>query len=68
MPFYDDVRAEVLRHGAIQNSFLTRFRAGEVSDEEFHEFAVQFYSFARFFLASWPLSWSTQRMRLLLMN
>ena len=49
MPFYDDVRAEVLRHGAIHNSFLTRFRDGELSDEEFHEFAVQFYSFVRFF-------------------
>lgn len=49
MPFYDDVRAEVLRHGAIHNSFLTRFRAGEVSDDEFRDFAVQFYSFARFF-------------------
>lgn len=49
MPFYDDVRAEVLRHGAIHNSFLTRFQAGDVSGEEFHEFAVQFYNFARFF-------------------
>lgn len=49
MPFYDDVRAEVLRHGAIHNSFLTRFQAGDVSGEEFYEFAVQFYNFARFF-------------------
>ncbi|MBA5872418.1 MAG: DUF3865 domain-containing protein [Nitrospira sp. CR2.1] len=49
MPFYDDVRAEVLRHGAIHNAFLTRFRAGEVSDDEVRDFAVQFYSFARFF-------------------
>jgi pyrroloquinoline quinone (PQQ) biosynthesis protein C len=49
MPFYDDVRAEVLQHGAIHNSFLTRFQAGHISDEEFDEFAIQFYSFARCF-------------------
>ena len=35
MPFYDDVRAEVLQHGAIHNSFLTRFQASHIGDEEF---------------------------------
>lgn len=49
MSFYEQVRADVLRHGAINNSYLTRFQAGDVSDAELREFAVEFYSFARFF-------------------
>ncbi|WHZ22135.1 MAG: hypothetical protein OJF47_001247 [Nitrospira sp.] len=49
MSFYEEVRAAVLRHGAINNSYLKRFRTGEVTDREFREFAVEFYSFARFF-------------------
>jgi pyrroloquinoline-quinone synthase len=56
MSFYEHVRADVLRHGAINNTYLTRFQAGEVTDREFHEFAVEFYSFARFFPASLPLN------------
>ena len=49
MSFYEQVRSGVLRHGAINNSYLTRFCAGDVTDRELHEFAVEFYSFARFF-------------------
>ena len=49
MSFYDQVREEVLRHGAINNSYLTRFSAGELTDDELYEFAVEFHSFARFF-------------------
>ncbi|MCS6289129.1 MAG: iron-containing redox enzyme family protein [Nitrospira sp.] len=49
MSFYEHVRADVLRHGAINNPYLTRFQAGEVTDREFREFALEFYSFARFF-------------------
>jgi pyrroloquinoline quinone (PQQ) biosynthesis protein C len=49
MSFYDQARAEVLRHGAINNSYLRRFRAGGLTGAEFHEFAVEFYCFARFF-------------------
>jgi pyrroloquinoline-quinone synthase len=49
MSFYEQVRDEVLRHGAINNSYLTRFSTGDLTDEEFHEFAVEFHSFARFF-------------------
>ncbi|MBI4002042.1 MAG: iron-containing redox enzyme family protein [Nitrospira defluvii] len=49
MSFYEHVRADVLRHGAINNPYLIRFRAGDVTDQELHEFAVEFYSFARFF-------------------
>ena len=49
MAFYQDMRRFVLGHGAINNSYLTRFRTGDLSDAEFREFAVEFYSFARFF-------------------
>ncbi len=49
MTFYEQMRSEVLRHGAINNSYLDRFRLGDVTDEEFREFAVEFYNFARFF-------------------
>ncbi len=49
MSFYEQVRVDVLRHGAINNPYLKRFRAGDLTDRELHEFAVEFYSFARFF-------------------
>ena len=49
MSFYEQVRDEVLRHGAINNIYLNRFHTGTLTDYEFHEFAVEFHSFARFF-------------------
>jgi len=49
MTFHQDMRRLVLGHGAINNAYLTRFRAGNVSDREFREFAIEFYNFARFF-------------------
>lgn len=49
MAFYDEMRDAVLRHGAINNSFLDRFQAGQVTEREFRDFAVEFYNFARFF-------------------
>lgn len=49
MTFYQRMRRLVLGHGAINNSYLNRFRSGELSDEDLHEFAVEFYNFARFF-------------------
>ena len=49
MSFYEQVRDEVLRHGAINNAYLARFSTGELNDDEFREFAVEFHSFARFF-------------------
>src|SRR2546426_233637 len=49
MTFYDEMRALVLRHGAINNPYLDRFRTGALTDEEFQRFAVEFYNFARFF-------------------
>ena len=49
MTFYQEMRAEVLRHGAINNAYLDRFKTGALADEEFRQFAVEFYNFARFF-------------------
>ncbi len=49
MSFYEQVRADVLRHGAINNPYLSRFCAGDVTDRELYEFAAEFYNFARFF-------------------
>ena len=49
MTFYEEMRAEVLRHGAINNPYLDRFETGALTDEEVRLFAVEFYNFARFF-------------------
>ncbi|MGH7229881.1 MAG: TenA family transcriptional regulator [Nitrospiraceae bacterium] len=49
MSFYEEMRGGVLRHGAINNSYLDRFQTGGMTDEEFRLFAVEFYNFARFF-------------------
>lgn len=49
MTFYQEMRDFVLRHGAINNSYLARFKKGDLTDEELQEFAVEFYNFARFF-------------------
>jgi pyrroloquinoline-quinone synthase len=49
MPFYDEMREFVLRHGAINNPYLHRFKTGCLTEEEFKSFAIEFYNFARFF-------------------
>jgi len=49
MTFYQRMRRCVLEHGAINNSYLNRFRSGDISDEELKEFALEFYNFSRFF-------------------
>ncbi|MGH7205644.1 MAG: TenA family transcriptional regulator [Nitrospiraceae bacterium] len=49
MSFHKEMRGHVLRHGAINNPYLDRFQTGQVTDEEFRKFAVEFYHFARFF-------------------
>jgi pyrroloquinoline quinone (PQQ) biosynthesis protein C len=49
MSFYQEMRQYVLCHGAINNMYLDRFQRDDLTDEEFHKFAVEFYSFARFF-------------------
>lgn len=49
MMFHQEMRQLVLRHGAINNPYLSRFRSGDLSDAELAEFAIEFYNFARFF-------------------
>ncbi len=49
MTFYEEMRQYVLHHGAINNPYLDRFKTGQLTEEEFREFAVEFYNFARFF-------------------
>lgn len=49
MAFYSDMKNFVLEHRAINNSYLDRFKRGGLTDEEFKEFAIEFYNFARFF-------------------
>lgn len=49
MTFYQEMRSLVLGHGAINNPYLDRFQGGDLTDGELKEFAVEFYSFARFF-------------------
>lgn len=49
MTFYEKMRSLVLGHGAINNSYLDRFHGGDLTDTELKEFAIEFYSFARFF-------------------
>jgi pyrroloquinoline quinone (PQQ) biosynthesis protein C len=50
MSFYQEMREYVLQHGAINNPYLCqRFKSGHLTDEEFREFAIEFYNFARFF-------------------
>lgn len=49
MTFHQEMRRLVLEHGAINNSYLHRFRSGDLTDQEIKEFATEFYNFARFF-------------------
>ena len=49
MTFYKEMRSLVLGHGAINNAYLDRFQGGDLRDTELKEFAIEFYSFARFF-------------------
>lgn len=49
MTFHQEMRRLVLKHGAINNSYLDRFRAGDLTDTDLKEFAVEFYNFSRFF-------------------
>jgi pyrroloquinoline-quinone synthase len=49
MTFYQEMRALVLGHGAINNSYLRRFQSGDLPDAALKEFAIEFYNFARFF-------------------
>jgi pyrroloquinoline-quinone synthase len=49
MTFTHDLREFVLQHGAVNNAYLERFKTGEMSNEEFESFAVQFFAFVKHF-------------------
>jgi pyrroloquinoline quinone (PQQ) biosynthesis protein C len=49
MTFFQEMRNIVLGHGAINNSYLDRFKSGDLTDPDLREFATEFYNFARFF-------------------
>ena len=49
MTFFQEMRNIVLGHGAINNSYLDRFKSGDLTDADLKEFATEFYNFARFF-------------------
>ena len=49
MSFAAALHAEVLRHGAVNNRYLDRFRRGEIGDQDFERFAVQFFAFVKSF-------------------
>ena len=49
MTFHQAMRNFVLAHGAINNSYLDRFKQGDLTDADLEEFATEFYNFARFF-------------------
>lgn len=49
MVFHQEMRQLVLRHEAINNSYLRRFHVGNISATELTGFAIEFYNFARFF-------------------
>ncbi len=49
MSFAADLHERVLRHGAVNNRYLDRFRRGDLDDREFERFAVQFFAFVKSF-------------------
>jgi pyrroloquinoline-quinone synthase len=49
MSFTAELHERVLRHGAVNNRYLDRFRLGNLDDREFERFAVQFFAFVKSF-------------------
>ncbi len=49
MTFFHEMRNIVLGHGAINNSYLDRFKTGDLTDADLGKFATEFYNFVRFF-------------------
>ncbi len=47
--FYQEMKHFVVTHGATNNGYLDRFRAGDLSKEEVPAFAFEFYQFSRNF-------------------
>ncbi|MCL4453252.1 iron-containing redox enzyme family protein [Ferroplasma sp.] len=48
--FYGEIKKVVKGHEATNNDFINRFARGEISDDEFIRFSIEFYHFTR----EWP--------------
>jgi pyrroloquinoline-quinone synthase len=48
--FYGEIKKVVKGHEATDNDFINRFARGEISDDEFIRFSIEFYHFTR----EWP--------------
>ena len=48
--FYGEIKKVVKGHEATDNDFINRFAMGEISDDEFIRFSIEFYHFTR----EWP--------------
>jgi len=44
-----ELHDRVVRHGAVRNRYLERFRRGQIGEQEFDRFAVQFFAFVKNF-------------------
>jgi pyrroloquinoline-quinone synthase len=44
-----ELHDQVLRHGAVRNRYLDRFHRGEIGEQEFDRFAIQFFAFVKNF-------------------
>lgn len=53
--FYGQAYSFVKKHSATNNSFIDRFSRGDISEEEFRRFSIEFYHFTR----EWPSILST---------
>ncbi|HEX5709394.1 MAG TPA: iron-containing redox enzyme family protein [Pyrinomonadaceae bacterium] len=49
MSLTTDLKNYVLQHGAINNPYLDNFKEGNLTEEEFRQFAVQFFAFVKHF-------------------
>lgn len=49
MSFSEELHGYVLRHGAVNNRYLDRFRTGRLNEAELSRFAVQFFAFVKHF-------------------
>jgi pyrroloquinoline quinone (PQQ) biosynthesis protein C len=48
-PFFDDLLAEAMSHGAVHHAFLKRFGAGKLSRPQLASYAAQQYMYSRYF-------------------
>lgn len=49
MSFAAELHDQVIRHGAVNNRYLDRFRQGDLGDRDFERFSVQFFAFVKSF-------------------